>query len=101
MRVWSLGEIESHFVEIVWAHQPVSTRELIALCEKELNWKRTTTYTVLKKMCDRGLFTLENGVVSQRSRGRNFLLAKVSSLWRRPLGDRYSLLSWLLPRVRP
>ena len=66
MRVWSLGEIESHFVEIVWAHQPVSTRELIALCEKELNWKRTTTYTVLKKMCDRGLFTLENGVVSQK-----------------------------------
>ncbi|MBQ9131576.1 MAG: BlaI/MecI/CopY family transcriptional regulator [Clostridia bacterium] len=66
MRVWSLGEVESRFVEIVWAHQPVSTRELIAVCEKELNWKRTTTYTVLKKMCDRGLFALENGVVSQK-----------------------------------
>ena len=66
MRVWSLGEVESHFVNIVWAHQPLSTRELIGICEKELNWKRTTTYTVLKKMCDRGLFVLENGVVSQK-----------------------------------
>ena len=66
MRVWSLGEVESRFVEILWAHQPVSTRELIGICEKELNWKRTTTYTVLKKMCDRGLFVLEEGIVSQK-----------------------------------
>ena len=66
MRVWALGEVESRFVEIVWAHQPLSSRELIAICEKELNWKRTTTYTVLKKMCDRGLFILKDGMVSQK-----------------------------------
>ena len=72
MRVWSLGEVESRFVEIVWAHQPVSTRDLVALCEGELNWKRTTTYTVLKKMCDRGLFVLEGGVVSEKMTREEF-----------------------------
>ena len=72
MRVWSLGEVESRFVEIVWAHQPVSTRDLVALCEEELNWKRTTTYTVLKKMCDRGLFVLEGGTVSEKMTREEF-----------------------------
>ena len=72
MRVWSLGEVESRFVKIVWAHQPVSTRDLVALCEEELNWKRTTTYTVLKKMCDRGLFVLEGGTVSEKMTREEF-----------------------------
>ena len=45
-----LGMVEAHFADIVWQHAPLSTRELIKLCEKELNWKRTTTYTVLKKV---------------------------------------------------
>ena len=42
-----LGVVEARFADIVWANAPLSTRELIKLCEKELNWKRTTTYTVL------------------------------------------------------
>ena len=59
-----LGAVESHFADIVWEHAPLTTRELTVLCEKELNWKRTTTYTVLKKMCNRGIFRAENSVVS-------------------------------------
>jgi predicted transcriptional regulator len=59
-----LGMVESHFADIVWKHAPLTTRELTILCEKELNWKRTTTYTVLKKMCNRGIFRTENSVVS-------------------------------------
>jgi predicted transcriptional regulator len=59
-----LGAVESHFADIVWEHAPLTTRELTVLCEKELNWKRTTTYTVLKKMCNRGIFRTENSVVS-------------------------------------
>ena len=54
-----LGVVESRFADIVWAHAPMTTRELTQLCEKELNWKRTTTYTVLKKLCDRGIFHME------------------------------------------
>ena len=50
-----LGFVESHFADIVWANQPLSTKELVAICERELNWKRTTTYTVLKKLCEKGI----------------------------------------------
>ena len=59
-----LGAVEARFADIVWENAPLSTRELVAFCEKELNWKRTTTYTVLKKLCERGLFQTENSNVS-------------------------------------
>lgn len=55
-----LGAIEARFADIVWANAPLTTRELVNLCEKELNWARTTTYTVLKKLCDRGLFAMSD-----------------------------------------
>ena len=58
-----LGMVEARFADIVWQHAPVSTKELVALCEKDLNWKRTTTYTVLKKLCERGIFVMENSTV--------------------------------------
>lgn len=59
-----LGAVEARFADIVWLNAPLSTKELVPLCEKELNWKRTTTYTVLKKLCERGLFKTENSTVS-------------------------------------
>ena len=59
-----LGMVEARFAEIVWQHAPLSTKELVALCEEELNWKRTTTYTVLKKLCERGIFEMENSRVT-------------------------------------
>lgn len=63
MEEMRLGMVEAHFADIVWQHAPLSTKELVALCERELNWKRTTTYTVLKKLCERGIFATENSVV--------------------------------------
>lgn len=59
-----LGAVESRFADIVWQNAPLTTRELVTLCEAALNWKRTTTYTVLKKLCDRGIFKTENSVVT-------------------------------------
>lgn len=59
-----LGMVEARFADIIWQNEPLSTRELVALCEKELNWKRTTTYTVLKKLCERGIFHTENSTVT-------------------------------------
>jgi len=59
-----LGVVEARFADIVWANAPLSTKELVALCEKELNWKRTTTYTVLKKLCDRGLFEMQDHMIT-------------------------------------
>lgn len=61
-----LGLVESRFADMVWQNEPITTKELVRLCEKELNWKRTTTYTVLKKLCDRGIFLTENSVVTSR-----------------------------------
>ena len=59
-----LGVVEARFAQIVWEHAPLSTKELVSLCDKELNWKRTTTYTVLKKLCQRGLFHTEDSTVT-------------------------------------
>lgn len=64
MSEMKLGVIESRFADIIWTHEPLSTAELINLCEKELNWKRTTSYTVLKRLSDRGLFQNDNGTVT-------------------------------------
>ena len=64
MEEMRLGMVEAHFADIVWQHAPMTTKELVALCERELTWKRTTTYTVLKKLCERGIFKTEESRVS-------------------------------------
>ncbi|MBQ8210820.1 MAG: BlaI/MecI/CopY family transcriptional regulator [Clostridia bacterium] len=64
MEELKLGIVEARFADIIWQNEPLTTRELVALCEKELEWKRTTTYTVLKKLCDRGIFKTENKIVT-------------------------------------
>ena len=60
----TIGVVEAHFADIVWEHAPLTTRHLVDLCAEELNWKRTTTYTVLKKLGEKGFFQLKDGVVS-------------------------------------
>ena len=59
-----LGPIETRFAELIWANEPLTTNQLIKLCAEELEWKRTTTYTVLKKLSEKGLFKTENSVVT-------------------------------------
>ena len=53
MAEYKLGEIETIFADIIWDNEPVSSRRLTELAEERLNWKRTTTYTILKRLCDR------------------------------------------------
>ena len=64
MNDFRLGVIETKFAEIIWANAPISTTNLIRLCESELGWKRTTTYTVLKRLSERGIFKNDNGTVT-------------------------------------
>ena len=59
-----LGIVEARLADIVWQNAPLSTKTLVTLCEKELRWKRTTTYTVLKKLCEKGIFQTENSMVT-------------------------------------
>ena len=64
MSDFRMGVVEAKFADIVWDNEPITTRQLVTLCEEELNWKRTTTYTVLKRLCDRGIFVTDNSVVT-------------------------------------
>ena len=48
-----LGAVESQFADIIWNEEPVSSGELVKVCEKELGWKKSTTYTMLKRLCER------------------------------------------------
>lgn len=59
-----LGVVESRFADIIWKYEPLTSGELVKICLKELEWKKSTTYTVLKKLCDRGIFQNEKGVVT-------------------------------------
>ena len=58
-----MGAVETRFAELIWDNEPMGSGELVKLCAQELNWKKSTTYTVLKKLCDRGIFANEDGVV--------------------------------------
>jgi len=64
MKDMKLGAIETRFARIIWDNEPLTTGQLIGLCARELEWKRTTTYTVLKKLCDKGIFKTENSLVT-------------------------------------
>ncbi len=59
-----LGAIESRFADIIWENEPLPSKELAILAEQELAWKKSTTYTILKRLCDRGIFQNQGGTVS-------------------------------------
>ena len=59
-----LGAVEARFADLVWQNAPITTLELVKICKTELEWARTTTYTVLKKLCEKGLFQTENSLVT-------------------------------------
>ena len=61
-----LGMIESKFADIIWNSEPISSGDLVKRAADELEWKKSTTYTVLKKLCERGLFQNVNGIVSSK-----------------------------------
>lgn len=61
-----LGAVESRFAEIIWRNEPLTSGQLVQLCQQELQWKKPTTYTVLRKLCERGLFQNEGGTVTSR-----------------------------------
>ncbi len=64
MAEYRLGEIEMRFADIIWNHEPLSSGELVKLCAKKLDWKKSTTYTILRRVCERGLFQNQGGMVT-------------------------------------
>lgn len=76
MAYTELGEVQARFADIVWAHAPIPSGELVKLCEKELNWKKPTTYTVLRKLCEKGLFENRDGIVTVKLTREQFYSAQ-------------------------
>lgn len=64
MNTPKIFDSELKFCQILWEHQPVKSSELVRLCAQELGWKKSTTYTVIKRLSDRGIVHTENAVVT-------------------------------------
>lgn len=59
-----LGDCDYRFMNIVWEHSPVKSGELVKICEEQLGWKKSTTYTIIKKMGEKGLLKNEQATVT-------------------------------------
>lgn len=64
METPKIFDSELRFCEILWSHEPVKSSELVRLCAEELGWKKSTTYTVIKRLTERGVVHTENAVVT-------------------------------------
>ena len=64
METPKIFESEYRFCLIMWEHEPVTTTELVRLCKERLQWKRTTTYTVIKRLGERGVLKNDNGMIT-------------------------------------
>ena len=76
---YHLAQTEMKFAEIIWDNEPITSGELVKICNDRLNWKSTTVYTVLRRLCDKGLFRNEKSVVTSlvskfnSQRSKNFV----------------------------
>ena len=64
MSDYQMGTVESKFADIIWENEPISSTELSKRSEEILKWKKSTTYTVLKRLCDKGIFQNNKGTVT-------------------------------------
>ncbi|AFL99048.1 MULTISPECIES: BlaI/MecI/CopY family transcriptional regulator [Desulfitobacterium] len=76
MEQYKLGEMEQKFADLIWLHAPIPSGELVKLCERELSWKKSTTYTMLKRLCDRGIFENQKGRVTALMSREDFTAAQ-------------------------
>ncbi len=61
-----LGVVEARFADLIWKHEPITSGGLVKLCEEKLSWKKSTTYTILRRLCERGIFLNQKGTVTSR-----------------------------------
>ncbi|HHV42710.1 MAG TPA: BlaI/MecI/CopY family transcriptional regulator [Clostridiaceae bacterium] len=60
----TLGVVEARFADIIWEHEPIGSRQLAEICSRELDWKRPTTYNVLRKLTEKGIFQNRDCIVT-------------------------------------
>ena len=76
MEIYKLGEMEKRLADLIWANAPMTSKKLTELCADAFGWKRTTTYTMLKRLCDRGLFANDGGTIVVLMAKEDFNLAQ-------------------------
>lgn len=64
MEPYKLFDAEYKFVTLIWENEPINSTELVRLCLEKLGWKKSTTYTVLRKLCERGILQNQNAIVT-------------------------------------
>lgn len=64
MAEYKLAEAEARFVELIWENEPINSTELVRLSEEVMKWKKSTTYTILKRLCKKGILKNEDAIVS-------------------------------------
>ena len=82
----SLGEMETRFAEIIWSNPNTPSGELVKICEAELNWKKSTTYTMLRRLCEKGICINDNGIVRVRTTREELAAQKGEELVRESYG---------------
>ena len=86
MDVPKIHECEYRFCQVLWEHEPVSAAELARLCLAELGWKRTTTYTVIKRLAERGVLKNENGTVTALISREKAEVSEIDALMEKKFG---------------
>lgn len=72
MTDFHIGVVEAKFADIIWENEPIASPDLVKKCENALNWKKSTMYTVLRRLCEKGIFKNENGIVSSQISRNDF-----------------------------
>lgn len=76
MEQYKLGAMEKKFAQIIWDNAPISSGELVKLCQARLDWKKSTTYTMLRRLCRRGIFVNDGGTVRTLVNREDFYAAQ-------------------------
>ncbi|WP_409968418.1 BlaI/MecI/CopY family transcriptional regulator [Bengtsoniella intestinalis] len=73
---YKIGDVELRFAQLIWANQPIPSGELVGLAAEALTWKKPTTYTVLRKLCEKGLFENKDGLVTAKISQEDFMAVR-------------------------
>lgn len=76
MNEYQMGAVESRFADIIWENEPISSAELVKKSEELFKWKKSTTYTVLKRLCEKGIFQNAKGTVTSLVSKQDFYSAQ-------------------------
>ena len=82
-----LGVVEGKFADIIWENQPVSSSAIVKLSEEQLGWKKSTTFTVLRRLCDKGIFRNEKGTVTALITRQDFYSMQSEKFVEETFGD--------------